>query len=342
LFLSATTLNSLENGMTKRPRVLSGIQPTGTLHIGNYLGALHNWVLDQDQYDNFFCIVDLHALTVPQDPAQLRAKVRELAALYLACGITLDKSTVFVQSHVSAHAELGWVLNCQTPLGWLNRMTQFKDKSAKQETVLAGLMNYPTLMAADILLYDAEYVPVGDDQKQHIELTRDLAERFNHLFGQTFVIPKPLIRQVAARIMGLDDPTGKMSKSTTALGHAIPLLGDPKAIRKAIMRAVTDSGSEISFDRERPGVYNLLNIYQKLAGGTQAEIEAHFAGQGYGTLKREVADVVLATLEPIQARYRELTADAGELDAILARGAERAREVAGATLERAYQRVGLR
>lgn len=328
--------------MTQRPRVLSGIQPSGTLHIGNYLGALHNWVLDQDKYDNYFCIVDLHAITVPQDPTQLRAKVRELAALYLACGINLDQATIFVQSHVSAHAELGWVLSCQTPLGWLNRMTQFKDKSAKQETVLAGLMNYPTLMAADILLYDAEFVPVGDDQKQHIELTRDLAERFNHLYGETFVIPRPLIRQVAARIMGLDDPTSKMSKSTVAVGHAIPLLGDPKAIRKSVMRAVTDSGSEIRFDPERPGVYNLLNIYQKLTGDSRETIESHFAGQGYGILKREVADVVLATLEPIQTRYRELTADAGELDAILARGAERARSVANATLERVYRQVGLR
>ena len=328
--------------MSKRPRVLSGIQPTGNLHIGNYLGSLHNWVQDQEKYDNFFCIVDMHAITVQQDPAELRTHVRQLAALYLACGISLDHASIFIQSHVSAHAELGWVLNCQTPLGWLQRMTQFKDKSAKQETIGAGLLNYPTLMAADILLYDAEYVPVGDDQKQHIELTRDVAERFNHLYGETFVIPKPLIREVAARIMGLDDPTSKMSKSNTAIGHAIPLLGDPKAIRKAIMRAVTDSGSEIVFDQDRPGLSNLLTIYQKLAGGSREEIEAHFAGQGYGTLKREVADVVIATLEPIQARYRELTADAGELDAILARGAERAREVANATLQRAYQRVGLR
>jgi tryptophanyl-tRNA synthetase len=328
--------------MSKRPRVFSGIKPSGNLHIGNYLGSLQNWVQDQEKFDNFFCIVDMHAITVPQDPAELRAHVRELAALYLACGISLDHATIFIQSHVSAHAEMGWLLNCQTPVGWLQRMTQYKDKSAKQETISAGLLNYPTLMAADILLYDAEYVPVGDDQKQHIELTRDVAERFNHLYGETFVIPKPLIREVAARIMGLDDPTAKMSKSDNAAGHAIPLLGDLKTIRKAIMRAVTDSGSEVVFDEERRGLFNLLTIYQKLAGGTREEIEAHFAGQGYGTLKREVADVVVATLEPIQARYRELTADAGELDAILARGAERAREVAVATLQRAYERVGLR
>lgn len=328
--------------MTMRPRVLSGIQPSGNLHIGNYLGSLHNWVQDQAQYDNFFCIVDLHAITVPQNPQTLRTTVRELAALYLACGISLDHATIFVQSHVSAHAELGWLLNCQTPLGWLNRMTQFKDKSVKQETIAAGLLNYPTLMAADILLYDAEYVPVGDDQKQHIELTRDIAERFNHLYGETFVVPKPLIRDVAARIMGLDDPTSKMSKSNSAVGHAIPLLGDPKAIRKTIMRAVTDSGAEITFDQTRPGVFNLLTIYQKLAGGSRTEIESHFAGQGYGTLKREVADVVLTTLEPIQVRHRELIADAGELDAILARGAERARAVANPTLQRAFERLGLR
>ncbi len=326
----------------RRPRVLSGIQPSGNLHIGNYLGSLQNWVLEQDRYDNFFCIVDLHAITVPQDPAELRQHVRELAGLYLACGLDPQRSTIFVQSHVSAHAELGWVLNCQTPLGWLNRMTQFKDKSAKQETVLAGLLNYPTLMAADILLYDAEFVPVGDDQRQHIELTRDLAERFNYLYGETFVIPEPMIRTVAARVMGLDDPTSKMSKSNTAAGHAIPLLGDLKKTRKAIMRAVTDSGTEIAFDESRPGVYNLLSIYQKLTDKPREEIEAHFAGQGYGTLKRELADAVEATLEPIQARYREFTNDPAELDRLLAQGAERAAAVANATRDRAYTAVGLR
>ena len=325
-----------------RPRVLSGIQPTGNLHIGNYLGSLQNWVEDQTRYANFFCIVDLHALTVPHDPNQLREQVRELAGLYFACGIDPQHSTVFVQSHVSAHAELSWILTTQTPLGWLNRMTQFKDKSEKQETVLAGLQNYPVLMAADILLYDAAVVPVGDDQRQHIELTRDLAERFNHLYGETFVVPEPRIRTVAARIMGLDDPTAKMSKSNPNKHHAIPLLGDLKHIRKAIMRAVTDSGSEIVFDEARAGVYNLLSIYQKLTNKSRADIEAHFAGQGYGTLKREVADVVEATLTPIQERYREFTNDPGELERLLQRGAEQAAEVANATLLRAYTAIGLR
>lgn len=328
--------------MTTRPRVLSGIQPTGNLHIGNYLGSLQNWVADQSKYDNFFCIVDLHALTVPHRPDELRQHVRELAGLYLACGINSDESTVFVQSHVSAHAELGWVLTTQTPMGWLNRMTQFKDKSVKQETILTGLLNYPVLMAADILLYDAAFVPVGDDQRQHIELTRDVAERFNHLYGETFVIPEPLIREVGARVMGLDDPSAKMSKSNTASGHAIPLLGDLKATRKAIMRAVTDSGTEVTFDVSRPGIYNLLGIYQKLTNESRETIEQRFVGQGYGALKKAVAEVVEASLEPIQARYREFTNDPAQLDAILARGAERAREVANATLERAYKAIGLR
>lgn len=328
--------------MAARPRVLSGIQPSGSLHLGNYLGAIHNWVQDQAIFDNFFCIVDLHAITVPQDPAELRTKVRDLAALYLACGISLEHATIFVQSHVSAHAELGWVLTCQTPLGWLNRMTQFKDKSQKQETILTGLFNYPALMAADILLYDAKSVPVGDDQRQHVELTRDLAMRFNHLYGETFVVPEAMIRETGERIMGLDDPTAKMSKSNPAAGHAISLLGDPKALRKAIMRATTDSGSEIKFDKLRPGVFNLLTIYQALSRQSREEVEDHFAGQGYGKLKGEVADLVLDTLEPIQTRYRELITDPGELEAILARGAERAREVANATLQRVYARVGLR
>ncbi|GAA5529347.1 tryptophan--tRNA ligase [Herpetosiphon gulosus] len=328
--------------MSSLPRVFSGIQPSGNLHLGNYLGAIHTWVQEQNQYDNFFCIVDLHAITVPQDPAELRKNVRDLAALYLAAGISLEHATIFVQSHVPAHVELGWILNCQTPLGWLNRMTQFKDKSQKQETVAAGLMNYPTLMAADILLYDTQVVPVGDDQRQHIELTRDIAERFNHLYGETFVIPEALIRPVAARVMGLDDPTQKMSKSNKAANHSIPLLSDLKATRKAIMRAVTDSGSEIKFDETRPGVNNLLGIYQALTGKDKATIEAEFEGQGYGKLKGAVADVVIATLEPLQQRYNQLTADPAELDGILKRGAERAAEVANATLLRAYQQLGLR
>lgn len=328
-----------------KKRVLSGVQPSGNLTIGNYLGALSQWVREQHNYESFFCVVDMHAITVPQDPAQLKAKTREVAALYIACGIDPDVATIFIQSHVPAHAELAWILNCVTPMGWLSRMTQFKDKAAKQQadSVSTGLFDYPVLMAADILLYQAHQVPVGDDQRQHLELTRDVAQRFNTLFGDTFVIPQAMIGTTAARIMGLDDPTKKMSKSETdSQLHAVYLLDSPSQARKKIMRAKTDSGSEIRFsaDPDRAGVNNLLQIHQALSGQSREAIEAHFEGKGYGALKSEVADLVLAALEPIQARYANITRESTYLDSILALGAEKAAAVAEATLARVKQAVG--
>lgn len=328
--------------MTHKPRVFSGIQPSGNLHIGNYLGAIQQWVAGQGQKTNFICIVDLHAITVPQNPDDLRRQTRELAALLLACGIDPQQTTLFVQSHVRAHAECSWVFSCITPLGWLERMTQYKAKAQKQESVMTGLLTYPVLMAADILLYDADEVPVGEDQKQHIELTRDLAQRFNYLFGETFVIPKPVIRESGARIMGLDDPTVKMSKSETARGHAIRIIDDPDEIRWAIKRAVTDSFNEIRFsdEPERAGVNNLLQIYELLTGRSRPEIEAHFAGKGYGALKRELAEVVIEALRPIRERYYQLMDDPAELDRILAIGAEQARAVAEPKMTLILERVG--
>ncbi|MGH2367704.1 MAG: tryptophan--tRNA ligase, partial [Chloroflexota bacterium] len=327
-----------------RPRVLSGIQPSGNLHLGNYLGAVKQWVDYQDQFDNFFCIVDLHAITVPQDPAALRRTTRELAAFYLAAGIDLDRSTIFVQSHVPAHAELGWILNCVTPMGWLERMTQFKDKSAKEggnkERISAGLFDYPVLMAADILLYQARYVPVGDDQRQHVELTRDIAERFNRLYGETFVIPEPMIGETGARIMSLEDPMQKMSKSDESPGSRIGVYDDPDTIRRNIMRATTDSLREIRFDPARPGIYNLLTIYQVLSGESREAIERQFEGKGYGDFKRALADLVIESVAPIQARCKELLASP-ELDDLLKTGAEKAAVVANETLRHAKYAMGL-
>ncbi|NWF69718.1 MAG: tryptophan--tRNA ligase [Chloroflexi bacterium] len=328
-----------------KKRVLSGIQPSGNLTIGNYIGALRQWVAEQDAYDCFFCVVDLHSLTLPQDPAHLRAKTREVAALYIASGIDPDKATIFIQSHVPAHTELAWILSCLTPLGWLYRMTQFKDKAAKQqqESVGAGLLNYPTLMAADILLYQAHAVPVGDDQRQHLEYTRDLAQRFNHLYGETFVLPDAMIPKTGARIMGLDNPLAKMSKSEASEGHAVYLLDTPAVARKKLMRAVTDSGREIIFGEspEKAGVNNLLTIYQAITGQSNADIEAHFAGKGYGDLKKEVGEAVVSLLTPLQARYQELMAEGGYLDKVLAHGAQKANEVANQTLAQVRQCIGL-
>lgn len=329
-----------------KKRVLSGIQPSGNLTIGNYLGALQQWVAEQDVYDCFFCVVDLHALTVPQDPVALRQKTREVAALYLAAGIDPQRSAVFIQSHVPAHSELSWLLTCLTPLGWLYRMTQFKDKSAKQqqESVGAGLLNYPVLMAADILLYQAAAVPVGDDQRQHLEFTRDIAQRFNHLYGETFTIPEAMIPKEGARIMGLDNPLSKMSKSEASEYHAVYLLDPPDVARKKIMRATTDSNRDIRFSNEpeRAGVNNLLTIYQALTGQTREAVEASFeTARGYGDLKKTVADAVAERLAPLQQRYTELVGEAGYLDEILAQGAERARSVADATLAQVQERMGL-
>jgi tryptophanyl-tRNA synthetase len=331
--------------MTKKI-VFSGIQPTGNIHLGNYLGAVRNWAAEQAEKVNYFCVVDLHSLTVPQDPADLRFQTRSLAAMLLACGIDSEQSTLFVQSHITAHAEGCWLLNCVTPLGWLQRMTQFKDKSARQESVLTGLLTYPILMAGDILFYDADEVPVGEDQKQHVELTRDIAQRFNALYEtEFFTVPQPVIPKAGARVMGLDDPTVKMSKSLAGKrGHAIRLLDDPDEMLYAFKRAVTDSGRDIRFsdDPEKAGVNNLLGIYQAVTGKGKDAVEADFANaRGYGDLKVGVAEVVIETLKPIRARYDALMADTAELDALLAQGAARARAVSQPKVDEMKEIMGL-
>ncbi len=329
-----------------KPRILSGVQPTGGLHIGNYVGALSVWRDQQDTYDCLFCVVDLHALTVPEaiDPDTLRRETRQACALYLASGIDPDRSTIFVQSEVHEHAELGWILGCLTPLGWLHRMTQFKSKSEARDSVGTGLLTYPVLQAADIVLYQADQVPVGHDQKQHIELARDIAQRFNQMFGEVLTVPDVMIRKSGARIMGLDDPTAKMSKSTAARvkGHAIGLLDTPKAIRKALGRAVTDSGLEFRFEHASPGVLNLLTLYEVFTGKPREQIEQHFADKGgYGHLKVEVAEAITEVLAPIQERYYALMDDPTYLDGVLDRGAQRAREIASGVLRDVKQAVGL-
>jgi tryptophanyl-tRNA synthetase len=333
----------MPDSIQRKIRVFSGIQPSGGMHIGNYLGAIKNWVADQDLKENYFCIVDMHAITVHQDPDDLRRRTRELAAIYLACGLDPQKSTIFVQSHVRAHAEGCWILSCVTPVGWLERMTQYKMKAATQESVGTGLLTYPVLQAADILLYDSDEVPVGEDQKQHVELARDVAQRFNYLYGETFVVPEPVIPKSGARIRGLDDPHSKMSKShTTARGHAVLLTDEPEEIRWAFKRAVTDSGREIIFsdDPQKVGVNNLLEIYELFTGQSRPEIEARFAGKGYGTLKNEVAEVTVEALRPIRERYKALMADPAELDRLLAIGAERARAVSEPKIEEVKHKVG--
>jgi tryptophanyl-tRNA synthetase len=317
------------------------MQPTGNLHIGNYLGALKNWVRIQSDYECIFCIVDLHAVTVYQDPAELRAKIIEIAALYLAAGIDSKQCSIMVQSAVPAHAELAWMLTCVTPVGWLERMTQYKTKAAKQESVGDGILQYPVLMAADIMLYQAGIVPVGEDQAQHLELTRDIAQRFNSLYGDTFVVPNTSLPTVGARVMGLDDPTQKMSKSTAAAGHAVALLDEPAKIKKTIMRATTDSNPHVDFDTAGPGVLNLLSIYQAFDGATDEQMRAKFSGMRYGDLKKQVAEMVIAHLEPFQERYREITADPAYLAAILRDGAERVAPIANDTVSTVKQRMGL-
>jgi tryptophanyl-tRNA synthetase len=328
---------------TDKKRVFSGIQPSGNLHIGNYLGAIKNWVAEQHKYYNVFCVVDLHAWTVPQNPEEVYHKSREVALLYLAAGIDLEHCAIFIQSHIPAHSELTWLLNCLTPLGWLERMTQYKDKKAKQESVMTGLLDYPVLMAADILLYDTHYVPVGEDQKQHVELTRDVAIRFNNLYGETFVVPDVLIPEAGARIKGLDEPTAKMSKSSDKQGHALRLLDPPDVLRKSVMRATTDSLNRIAFDPDnQPGVFNLLNIYQAITDRSEDEIIDEFAGSGYGALKRQVADAVVAELEPLQKRYQEMTEDPGYIEQVLKEGADRVRPIAEHRLYVAQKHLGLR
>jgi tryptophanyl-tRNA synthetase len=328
--------------MTK-PNVLSGMQPSaGSLHLGNYLGALINWVDMQDDYNAFYCVVDLHAITVAQDPAELRRNTRITAAQYLAAGIDENKSALFVQSHVPAHAQLAWVLMTMTGFGEAGRMTQFKDKTQKGGTDVAsvGLFTYPVLMAADILLYQANKVPVGEDQRQHLELTRDLATRFNSRFGDTFAIPEGVIFKETAKIYDLQNPTAKMSKSGDPKG-LVNIMDDSSVILKKIKSAVTDTDAEIRFDREtKPGVSNLLGIHSAISGQSIESLVDHFAGKGYGDLKGEVAEVVLSRIEPIRDRANELLGDEAELDRLLAKGAAKANELAEKTLGMVYDRVG--
>jgi tryptophanyl-tRNA synthetase len=324
-----------------KARVFSGVQPTGHLHIGNYLGALKNWVEIQGNYESIFGIVDLHAITLYQEPAELRAKILETAGLFLAAGIDPKHSTIVVQSSVPEHAELAWMLTCVTPVGWLERMTQYKAKSQAQETVGDGLLQYPVLMTADILVYQAAIVPVGDDQAQHLELARDIAQRFNSLYGETFVMPATHLPLVGARVMGLDEPDKKMSKSAAGSGHAVALLDPIDQIRKKIMRATTDSLPAVDFDSAGPGVQNLLSIFQAFSGWPADKMRAHFNGMRYGDLKKQVAEMVIANVEPLQKRYAEIMDEPGYLTGVLKEGAERVSPIAKSTVQLVKERMGL-
>ena len=323
-------------------RVFSGIQPTGRAHIGNLLGAIHQFTDLQNRADCLFCVVNLHALTLPQDPAALRADTLQMAALYLACGIDPRRSTVFVQSHVAAHAELAWLLGCEATYGELGRMTQFKDKAAGRDSVSLGLFAYPVLMAADILLYAATHVPVGDDQRQHLELTRDLAVRFNARHGEAFVVPEALIGQAGARIMSLQNPAEKMSKSAADPASRIELLDGPDTVRAKIRRAVTDSGREVRYDRTaKPAVANLLEIFSLLSGEAIPALEARYGDSGYGRFKQDLGEAVVAALDPIQRRHEELIRAPDHLEAVLADGARRAAALADPMLRTVNERLGL-
>ncbi|HVV75580.1 MAG TPA: tryptophan--tRNA ligase [Mycobacteriales bacterium] len=330
--------------MSSRPRVLSGIQPTSdSFHLGNYLGAVRNWVPLQDSHEAFYCVVDLHAITNPHDPATLRRRTRVAAAQLLAAGLDPDRCALFVQSHVPQHAELAWVLECLTGFGEASRMTQFKDRTARygSDKVGVGVFTYPILMAADVLLYQAAAVPVGEDQRQHLELTRDLAQRFNSRFGDTFVVPDVMIVKETAKIVDLADPTAKMSKSSESQAGVIDILDEPASLTKKIKRAVTDTGSEVRYDpQNQPGVSNLLTIQSTLSGVPVADLVTTYAGKGYGALKGEVAAVVVDYLTPIREQTQKWLADEAALDEVLATGAARAREVAAATLAAAYDAVG--
>ena len=321
-------------------RIFSGAQPTGSVHLGNYLGALRNWVKLQHEYESFFCIVNLHALTVPQDPKLLAQKTRDLARIYLAVGIDPNVSTVFIQSDVHEHTQLTWILNCVSRMSELERMTQYKDKARKQqENVSVGLFDYPVLMAADILLYQTDLVPVGDDQKQHLELTRDLAIRFNRDYGQTFKVPEPYIPKIGARIMSLSDPMKKMSKSDDDPNGCVMLMDDPDTVQRKFKRAVTDSGTEIKFDPQRPAISNLLEIYHLITGRSVEEVEAHFAGKGYAQLKGELADVTIDFLHPIQESLSGFSDE--RLDQILRGGRDKAQTIARATLSDVFEKTGI-
>lgn len=329
--------------MEEKQRVFSGIQPSGNLHVGNYLGALKNWVAMQNEYENFFCIVDLHALTVPQDVKTLRQKIREVAAIYLAAGLDPERCVIFRQSQVSGHTELCWLLNCVARFGELSRMTQFKDKAQRggAEVASAGLFDYPVLMAADILLYNANLVPVGEDQRQHLELARTLARRFNHIYGETFVVPEPMILETGARVMALDEPEEKMSKSSPRPASFISILDEPDTIRKKIRRAKTDSGSEVTATDDKPAITNLLDIYSATTGKPVADLEEEYRGKGYGDLKKDLAEVVVEGLGPVRDRANELLDDPRELDDLLDLGAERANAVARPILQSAWAKMGL-
>ncbi|OGO87639.1 MAG: tryptophan--tRNA ligase [Clostridiales bacterium GWE2_32_10] len=321
--------------------IFSGIQPSGNLTIGNYIGAIKNWVELQNDYQSLFCVVDMHAITVKQEPATLRKKSREVLKLYIASGLDPEKNIMFIQSQVPAHAELGWILNCYTYMGEMNRMTQFKEKSTKQNiNTTVGLFDYPVLMAADILLYQTDLVPIGEDQKQHVEITRDIAERFNNLYSEIFTIPEAYMPKFGARIMSLQDPTKKMSKSDDDENSYITLLDDPAKIERKLKRAVTDSDTEVRYTKEKPGIKNLLDIYMSCTNTTVTQAENRFKNCGYGEFKQEVADAVIHTLKPIQDRFRELDNDKDYLDRILKQNAERASEIANRTLAKVKKKVG--
>ncbi|MFP6203606.1 tryptophan--tRNA ligase [Helicobacter pylori] len=323
-----------------KKRVFSGIQPTGQIHLGNYLGAIKHWVEMQDEYENLFCVVNSHAITLPIDPIFLKSQTYELVKLLLACGISPKQSGLFIQSEVDEHAALAWLLNCQVSMGEMQRMTQFKDKSLKNpKSVNVGLFNYPILMASDILLYQSDLVPVGEDQKQHLELTRNIAERFNRDFGNCFKVPEPLIAKVGARVMGLDDPKVKMSKSHQGANHAIFLLDEPDIIVRKIKKAATDSTGVIAFDEKREGIFNLLNIYMLLSNESPENIEERFKNKGYGDFKKELAEVMIQALKPIQERYKEISDD--EVKAVLNGGVEKARPLAQMTYQKAKELMGL-
>lgn len=325
----------------KKKVIFSGIQPSGELTLGNYLGAIKNWVKLQDEYDCYFCVVDLHAITVRQEPKNLRERTLKVLSIYIAAGIDPEKNTLFIQSHVPAHSEAAWLLNCNTYMGELGRMTQFKDKSQRYgESIAAGLFNYPVLMAADILLYQTDLVPVGVDQKQHLELARDLAQRFNNSYSDTFLVPEPYIPKNGAKIMDLQDPTKKMSKSEENPNSYILIMDPPEVIRKKISRAVTDSIGEVRFSDEQPGVKNLMTILSTITGESIEDIESKYKGQGYAQFKKDVAEAIVQELEPLQKRVNELMADKSSLEAIYKRGAERANYVANKTLRKMQKKIG--
>ncbi|MGI6278729.1 MAG: tryptophan--tRNA ligase [Patescibacteria group bacterium] len=326
--------------MAGKKRVFSGIQPSGNLHLGNYIGAISQWIKMQDQYECFFCIVDLHAITVPQEPKELNRKIRKLAALYLACGLNPEKSTIFIQSHNPDHASLTWILDCLASMGQLERMTQYKTKSNQTKTNV-GLFNYPVLMAADILLYQTDLVPVGQDQKQHVELTRDLAQKFNSRFGPVFKIPKAKMLSAGAKIMSLQNPKQKMSKSSLDKKGTIDLLDSPKVIKNKIMSAVTDSGQEIKVAKDKPGISNLLIIYSAITKTSIDQLEAQYQNKNYGQLKNDLAKKLIQFLTPIQAQYQKIYQDKGSLENILQDGTKRARKVSQKTLSLAQQKIGL-